>query len=149
MRSGVSKAYEEIRDTGKLSLFRSYREGVADGEQSRDFIHVDDAVNVLMHFLAVRDKGGLFNCGTGVARTWADLGRAVFAAMDRTPDIRFVEMPLVLQGKYQYFTQADTRKLREAGYGLEFLTLERGVERYVREYLVPRDKSPDSVEPKS
>jgi ADP-L-glycero-D-manno-heptose 6-epimerase len=146
MRSGVAKAYEEIRDTGKLSLFKSYRDGVADGEQRRDFIYVDDAVDVVMHFLAVRDRGGLFNCGTGIARTWVDLGRSVFAAMDRKADIRFVEMPQVLQGKYQYFTQADTRKLREAGYGPEFLTLERGVERYVREHLVPRDQARDQME---
>jgi ADP-L-glycero-D-manno-heptose 6-epimerase len=140
MRSGVSKAYQEIRDTGKLSLFKSYRDGVADGEQSRDFIYVDDAVNVLMHFLTLRDRSGLFNCGAGVARTWLDLGRAVFAAMDRPSDIQFTEMPPILQGKYQYFTQADTRKLREAGYQSEFLGLEEGVEKYVRGYLVPRDQ---------
>jgi ADP-L-glycero-D-manno-heptose 6-epimerase len=149
MRSGVSKGYREIKDTGKLSLFKSYREGIEDGEQCRDFIHVDDAVNILMHFFTVRDRGGLFNCGTGVARTWLDLGCAVFAAMQRTVDIRFVEMPLVLQGKYQYFTQADTRKLREAGYGSELLTLEEGVERYVRDYLVPRDQSRGSLESRS
>ena len=145
MRSGVSKAYQEIRDTGKLSLFKSYRDNVADGEQRRDFIYVDDAVNVLMHFLTMRDQSGLFNCGTGVARTWLDLGRAVFSAMHRSADIQFVEMPTILRGKYQYFTEADIRKLREAGYRSEFLTLERGVERYVRDYLVQLDQSRDPI----
>jgi ADP-L-glycero-D-manno-heptose 6-epimerase len=149
MRSGVSKAYREIRDTGKLSLFKSYRDGVADGEQSRDFIYVDDAVHVLMHFLTMRGQSGLFNCGTGVARTWFDLGLAVFAAMDRSADIQFVEMPTILQGKYQYFTQADILKLREAGYQAEFLSLERGVERYVRDYLVPLDQSRAPIGAKS
>jgi ADP-L-glycero-D-manno-heptose 6-epimerase len=139
MRSGVAKAYEQIAGTGSLSLFKSYRDGIADGEQHRDFIYVQDAVDVLVHFLMTRERSGLINCGTGVARTWLDLGTAVFAAMDRPANIRFVEMPSVLQGKYQYFTQADTTKLREAGYEAEFLTLEQGVERYVRDYLVPRD----------
>jgi len=135
MRSVVHKAYGQILDAGHLSLFRSHRPDFADGEQRRDFIHVDDAVAVTLHFLDHRDVSGLFNCGTGVARTWLDLGRAVFAAMDREPDIRFVDMPEALRSTYQYLTQADPAKLRAAGYTADFLTLEEGVMRYVRGHL--------------
>jgi len=136
MRSVVAKAYQEIQETGRLSLFKSYRPGVADGEQRRDFVYVGDAVDVTLHFLEPGSASGLFNCGTGVARTWLDLGRAVFAALDRAPDIEFVDMPAALRGKYQYFTQADMGKLRGAGYRKEFRSLEQGVDEYVRGYLV-------------
>ncbi|MDQ7911200.1 ADP-glyceromanno-heptose 6-epimerase [Phytohabitans sp. ZYX-F-186] len=135
MRSVVNKAYGQILDVGHLSLFRSHRSDFADGEQRRDFIHVDDAVAVTLHFLDHRDVSGLFNCGTGTARTWLDLGRAVFAAMGREPDIRFVDMPDALRANYQYLTQADPAKLRAAGYKADFLTLEEGVDRYVRGHL--------------
>ena len=135
MRSVVAKAYRQIRDGGSLGLFRSYRDGIADGEQRRDFVHVDDAVAVTLHLLDQRDHGGLFNCGTGLARTWLDLGRAVFAALDREPAIEFVDMPPQLRGTYQYFTQAETGNLRKAGFTADFLTLEQGVDRYVRGHL--------------
>jgi len=135
MRSVVAKAYEEIARTGGLSLFKSYRPEVADGEQRRDFVYVGDAVDVTLHFLEPGSPSGLFNCGTGVARTWLDLGRAVFAALDRPPNIEFVDMPPTLREKYQYFTQADMTKLRAAGYQPEFRALEQGVDEYVRSYL--------------
>jgi ADP-L-glycero-D-manno-heptose 6-epimerase len=138
MRSVVSKAYDEILRTGRLSLFKSHREGVADGEQRRDFIFVADAVDVTLHFLGEGTAGGLLNCGTGVARTWLDLGNAVFASLGRTPNIEFVDMPAHLREKYQYFTQADPAKLRAAGYDGTFHTLEEGVDEYVRGYLTKR-----------
>ena len=100
-----------------MKLFKSYRPEYKDGEQMRDFIYVKDAVDVTLHF-ALQDAGapgGLFNCGTGKARTWLDLARAVFAAMGRAPKIEFIEMPQQLQGKYQYFTEAKTREAARGG----------------------------------
>jgi ADP-L-glycero-D-manno-heptose 6-epimerase len=138
MRSVVAKAYDEIRRTGRLSLFKSYREGIRDGEQRRDFIFVDDAVDTTLHFLADGTTSGLFNCGTGTARTWLDLGTAVFSSLGLAPAIEFVDMPVLLRDKYQYFTQADTDKLRAAGYARKFTTLEDGVDKYVRGYLATR-----------
>jgi ADP-L-glycero-D-manno-heptose 6-epimerase len=141
MRSVVVKSFEQIRATGEVKLFKSYRPEYKDGEQMRDFIYVKDAVDVTLHF-ALEDAGapgGLFNCGTGEARTWLDLTRAVFAAMGREPKIEFIEMPKELQGKYQYFTEAKTEKLRAAGYERPFTSLEDGVREYVKGYLEKRD----------
>jgi ADP-L-glycero-D-manno-heptose 6-epimerase len=134
MRSVVSKSYEQIRECGVVQLFKSYKPEYEDGEQMRDFIYVKDAVDVTLHFaLQPHDApGGLFNCGTGRARTWLDLVTAVYAAMELPAKIEFIEMPKVLQGKYQYFTQAEEKKLRAAGYTREFTSLEDGVKDYVR-----------------
>ncbi len=142
MRSVVSKSYRQIREDGVVRLFKSYRPEYKDGEQMRDFIYVKDAVDVTLHFaLQPADApGGLFNCGTGRARTWVDLARAVFAAMSVPPGIDFVEMPPGLRGKYQYFTQADDRKLRAAGYSRTFTSLEDGVREYITEYYLPQEK---------
>jgi ADP-L-glycero-D-manno-heptose 6-epimerase len=135
MRSLVQKAYHQILERGYLELFKSHRPDYRDGEQKRDFIYVRDAVDVTLNFTLESRAGGLLNCGTGVARTWLDLARALFSAMGRTPDIRFIEMPEILRGKYQYFTQADAAKLRRAGYAKPFLSLEDGVSDYVKTYL--------------
>ncbi|MGC4111440.1 MAG: ADP-glyceromanno-heptose 6-epimerase [Nocardioides sp.] len=137
MRSLVHKAYGQILERGWIELFRSERPDYADGEQKRDFIYVRDAVNVTLHFAERRDGGGLFNCGTGRARTWIDLARALFGAMERQEDIRFIPLPEKLRGKYQYFTEADTARLRAAGYEKPFTSLEDGVRDYVRSYLSP------------
>jgi ADP-L-glycero-D-manno-heptose 6-epimerase len=138
MRSLVQKAYHQIIERGYLELFKSHRPDYHDGEQKRDFIYVQDAVNVTLHFALDSPIHGLLNCGTGVARTWLDLARSLFSAMNRKPDIRFIEMPEILRGKYQYFTQADVAKLRKAGYAKQFLSLEDGVSNYVKTYLEPR-----------
>jgi ADP-L-glycero-D-manno-heptose 6-epimerase len=141
MRSVVVKSFEQIQSTGEVKLFKSYRPEYKDGEQMRDFIYVKDAVDVTLHF-ALQDAGapgGLFNCGTGKARTWLDLTRSVFAAMGREPKVEFIEMPHHLQGKYQYFTEAKTEKLRAAGYTRPFTSLEEGVRDYVQSYLEKRD----------
>jgi ADP-L-glycero-D-manno-heptose 6-epimerase len=135
MRSLVQKAYHQIIDRGCLELFKSYRADYRDGEQKRDFIYVRDAVDVTLHFALNSQACGIFNCGTGMARTWLDLARALFSAMGRTPDIRFIEMPETLRGKYQYFTQAEAAKLRKAGYAKPFLSLEKGVGDYVKTHL--------------
>ena len=135
MRSMVVKSYGQIKKTGKVELFKSYRPDYADGEQKRDFIYGKDAVAMTLHFLEHRDGGGLFNCGTGQARSWKDLATAVFAAMNLPPRIEFIEMPEILQGKYQYFTQAPMEKMRNAGYKKPFTSLEDAVFDYVTTYL--------------
>ena len=137
MRSLVQKAYHQIIERGYLELFKSHRPDYRDGEQKRDFIYVRDAVDVTLHFAIESRMGGLLNCGTGVARTWLDLAHALFSAMGRMSDIRFIEMPEILRGKYQYFTQADDAKLRRAGYNKPFLNLEDGVSDYVKTHLDP------------
>jgi ADP-L-glycero-D-manno-heptose 6-epimerase len=141
MRSVVSKSYEQIRQTGEVKLFKSYRPEYKDGEQMRDFIYVKDAVDVTLHFAlqAADAPGGLFNCGTGKSRTWVDLATAVFNAMELPPKIEFIEMPEQLQGKYQYFTQANEAKLRAAGYAKPFTSLEDGVREYITGYYLPRE----------
>jgi ADP-L-glycero-D-manno-heptose 6-epimerase len=135
MRSMVSKSYDQIKKLGNVQLFKSYRPDYADGEQMRDFIYVKDAVAVTLHFLEHRDIGGLFNCGTGQARTWKDLVTSVFRALNVPPRIDFIEMPEVLRGKYQYFTEASMAKLRRAGYATPFIPLEDAVRDYVTTYL--------------
>lgn len=135
MRSVVNKAYAQILATGKLGLFKSYRPDFKDGEQDRDFIYVRDAVAVTLFFMDRPDVSGLFNAGTGAARTWLDLGRAIFSALGRAPAIHFIEMPDLLRDKYQYHTQADVSKLRSAGYVSPFTSIEDGVKDYVTSYL--------------
>lgn len=138
MRSVVHKSFQQVRDGQPVTLFKSHRPDYADGEQKRDFVYVKDAVDVTLHFTERRDVGGLFNCGTGQARTWKDLASAVYRAMGQSPDIRFVEMPEALRGKYQYFTEAKVEKLRHQGkYTKPFRSLEAAVEDYVRSYLLP------------
>jgi ADP-L-glycero-D-manno-heptose 6-epimerase len=140
MRSVVVKSYEQILQSGGVKLFKSYKRDCRDGEQQRDFVYVRDAVDVTLHFaLDHRNVGGLFNCGTGEARSWNDLANAVFAAMGKRPKIEYIEMPQALRGKYQYFTQADVNKLRrEGGYTKPFTSLEDGVSDYVKNYLMCR-----------
>jgi ADP-L-glycero-D-manno-heptose 6-epimerase len=141
MRSVVNKAYQQILDTGEIRLFKSYNPRYADGEQERDFVYVRDAVDVTLFFHDHPGASGLFNCGTGQARTWLDLARAVFAAMNRPPKIVFVDMPAELRERYQYHTQADPAKLRRAGYARPFTSLEDGVRDYVQNYLAKREQS--------
>lgn len=135
MCSMVRKGYDQIRRTGSVQLFKSYRPDYADGEQKRDFICVRDAVNVTLFFLENPELGGLFNCGNARARTWKDLALATFGAMQIQPKIEFISMPEVLQGKYQYFTEAPMAKLLAAGYQRPFTSLEDGVRDYVASYL--------------
>jgi len=139
MRSVISKSYGQIGREGKVNLFKSYRPEYADGEQMRDFIYVKDAVDVTLSFLERGSASGLFNCGTGIARTWKDLATAVFVAMEKPVRIDYIEMPETLKGKYQYFTQADMTKLRAAGYTRPFTSLEDGVMDYIRNYYMKQD----------
>ncbi len=139
MRSVVHKAHGQILAGGRVDLFKSYRPEFADGGQVRDFIDVRDAVDVVLWLLDHPQINGLFNCGTGEARSWNDLATAVFAALGREPRIDYIEMPDHLRGKYQYHTQADLAKLRRAGYDRPFTRLEDGVRDYVRGHLARGD----------
>ncbi|MGH8046644.1 MAG: ADP-glyceromanno-heptose 6-epimerase [Chthoniobacterales bacterium] len=135
MRSLVCKAYQQIVETGKIRLFKSYKPEFKDGEQMRDFIYVKDAVEMTLHLAASEKAGGLYNVGSGVARTWVDLGRAIFAALGREPEIEFIEMPESIRGQYQYHTCADISKLRRTGYRKKTASLENAVRDYVTNYL--------------
>ena len=135
MRSVVNKSYAVIRDTGRIALFKSHRPDYADGEQDRDFVYVKDAAKVTVWLYDHREANGIFNCGTGRARTWVDLARSLFAAMGREPQIDFIEMPLALRDKYQYHTEAEMHKLRTAGCDVPFRPLEEAVADYVRSHF--------------
>ena len=140
MRSLVHKAYRQILATGRVQLFRSHRPDFKDGEQRRDFLYVKDAVAMTLHFAehpAGLRAGGLFNLGSGEANTWLNLTRAIFSALGRDAAIEFIDMPEVLRGKYQYFTQADVAKLRAAGYVRPMTPLGDAVRDYVQAHLVP------------
>lgn len=138
MRSVVNKAFAQIRDTGVVKLFKSYKPEYKDGEQVRDFVYVKDAVDVCLWFGENWDASGIYNVGTGTCRTWLDLARATFAAMGREPKVEFIEMPESLRPKYQYRTEADISKLRAAGYDRPMTTLEDGVRDYVQTWLAKR-----------
>ena len=135
MRSFILKAFEQINTTGKVRLFKSYKPEFKDGEQMRDFIYVKDAADMTLFFLDNPQINGLFNIGTGRARTWNALVKAVFAALDRQPSIEYVDMPESIRNQYQYFTQADITKLKHAGYTKEPTPLENAVKDYVQNYL--------------
>ncbi len=135
MRSVVHKAHGQIMETGEVKLFRSHRKDYRDGEQVRDFVYVKDAVAVTLFFHDHPDASGLYNCGSGQARTWNDLAKAVFAALGKEPRIRYIDMPEGLREKYQYRTEADITKLRRAGYDAPFTSLEDGIREYVSGYL--------------
>ena len=135
MVSMVYKAFHQIRSVGQVRLFKSDRPDYPDGGQQRDFVYVKDCVDVLWWFLEHPHVAGLFNLGTGRARTWNDLTSAVFSALALPPRIEYVDMPSALVGRYQYFTQADMTKLRHLGYAAEFATLEDAVRDYVVNYL--------------
>jgi ADP-L-glycero-D-manno-heptose 6-epimerase len=136
MRSVVHKAFHQIQETGRVSLFKSYRPEFPDGGQRRDFLYVKDAVAATVFLAEHLDGGGLFNIGSGEANTWLSLAQAIFAAQGRAPQIDFVEMPENLQGKYQYFTCADVSKLRSVGFTQPMTPLADSVRDYVQNYLV-------------
>jgi ADP-L-glycero-D-manno-heptose 6-epimerase len=137
MRSLVLKAFEQVQQTGKIQLFKSYRPEYADGEQRRDFLYVKDAVEMTLVLAANPSAKGLFNLGSGQARTWNELACAVFAALKRPTVIEFVEMPEMLRGKYQYFTEANIEKLHSAGYSGPEFSLEQAVSDYLQNHLLP------------
>lgn len=135
MASVVFHAFHQIKQTGKLKLFRSHRPDYRDGEQKRDFIYVKDVASVILFLMQHRKNSGLYNVGTGQARTFLDLAHATFKSMGIPPNIEFIDTPLDIRDKYQYFTQANMDKLRSIGYTQAFTPLEEGIDEYVGEYL--------------
>jgi len=131
MRSLVHKAYEQVRDTGRVKLFKSYRPEYKDGQQQRDFVYVKDVVNMTLHLAAHGNASGLFNLGSGAAHTWLELTGALFAAMQREQVIDFIEMPESMRDRYQYYTKAEVAKLRSTGYGAPRTPLTSAVADYV------------------
>ncbi|HQZ81907.1 MAG TPA: ADP-glyceromanno-heptose 6-epimerase [Pyrinomonadaceae bacterium] len=136
MRSLVNKAFDQIRDTGTLKLFKSHNADYHDGEFGRDFVYVKDAVEMTLHFFD-RKAGGLFNIGSGRMSTWNQLADAIFAALERPRNVEFVEMPEHLRDRYQYHTQADITRLRKAGYAAATTELGAAVADYIQNYLLP------------
>lgn len=140
MASVLCRVFDEAKAGKPVRLFKSHREGVADGDQRRDFIYVDDAVAVVRWLLANPKVSGIFNVGTGQARSFRDMIVAMFAAMGRKPNIEYIDMPLSIRNSYQYFTQADMTNLRKAGYNAAFAPLEDSVTHYVTRYLAAADR---------
>ena len=136
MRSLVHKATAQAQQEGTIRLFKSHRPEYRDGEQQRDFLYVKDAIDITLHLATAPQAGGLYNVGSGLARTWLDLAHAVFAALRQEPRIEFIDMPETLRGKYQYYTCAELTRLRESGYTAPGHSLEAAVEDYVRHYLL-------------
>ena len=140
MASVLAKVFERAKAGEPVRLFKSHRDGIADGEQRRDFIYVEDAVGVLRWLLDSGTANGIFNVGTGKAESFRDMITAMFAALKRPPNIEYVDMPEQIRGQYQYFTQASTENLRRAGFDGQFTPLSHAVERYVTGYLDRPDR---------
>jgi len=138
MASVIVAAFDQILDKGRVRLFKSHRDGIADGHQSRDFVYVKDVVDVLFFALEKPLARGIYNLGTGEARTFEALALATFSALKKAPEIVYFDTPLELRERYQYFTQADMTKLRRAGYTKPFTSLEQGVHDYVQLLLAAR-----------
>lgn len=136
MRSVVLKAFEQVQASGRMTLFRSHRPEYGDGEQVRDFVYVKDAVDMTLFFLEHPEANGIFNIGTGQARSWNDLARALFSALNRPVAITYIDMPEHIRPRYQYYTCAETTKLRAAGYTGTATSLEEAVREYIQVYLL-------------
>lgn len=136
MASVILQAYYTISETNRMDLFRSHHPDIRDGEQARDFIYVEDIAKVILFFMLHRNSPGIYNVGTGVARSYLSLAKAVFKSMNLPENIGFMDTPNDLRGKYQYYTCANIQKLRNAGYSENFYSLEEGIDDYVRNYLI-------------
>ena len=136
MASVVFHSFNQIQSAGKVKLFKSHRADYSDGGQLRDFIYVKDVADVIVFLMESRKKSGIYNLGTGQARAFSDLAKATFNAMNLQPNIEFIDTPVDIRDKYQYYTQANMAKLRAAGFTQEFTSLEDGVMDYVNNYLV-------------
>ncbi|HNF03559.1 MAG TPA: ADP-glyceromanno-heptose 6-epimerase [Ferruginibacter sp.] len=139
MASVIFHSYNQIKQNGTVKLFRSHKEGYEDGEQLRDFVYVKDVIAVCYWLMEHQPASAIYNLGTGQARSFNDLVKSTFAGLDMQPSIEYIDMPEDLRDKYQYFTEANMDKLRKAGYKAEFYSLEKGVDDYVRNYLVKNE----------
>jgi ADP-L-glycero-D-manno-heptose 6-epimerase len=135
MMSVLAKRFDDIRSGKTVQLFKSHREGIADGDQRRDFIYVEDVVRVIMWLLAAGSVNGIFNVGTGKARSFRELIVAAYDALGMKPNIEYIDMPVQIRNSYQYFTEASVDRLQGAGYNGGFTSLEDGVGAYVKEFL--------------
>jgi ADP-L-glycero-D-manno-heptose 6-epimerase len=140
MMSVLTRRFDDIRAGHPIQLFKSHRDGIADGDQRRDFIYIDDVVRVIMWLLATPSVNGIFNVGTGVARSFRDLMHAAYAALGTRPNIEYIDMPVQIRDSYQYFTQAEGDRLRGAGYNGGFTALEDAVGVYVKDFLDQPDR---------
>ncbi len=140
MASVVSKVFDRAKAGEPVRLFKSHRDGIADGDQRRDFIYVDDVVAVILWFLKMPNAYGIYNVGTGQAGSFREMITAMFEALGRPPNIEYVDMPAAIRDSYQYFTQSEVKNLRQAGYNADFTPLTRAVRRYVVEYLDRSDR---------
>ena len=140
MMSVLARRFDDIKAGRPVQLFKSNRQGIADGAQRRDFIYVDDVVRVMMWLLATPGVSGIFNVGTGKARSFRDMMLSAYAALGAAANIRYVDMPETIRGSYQYFTEGDVDRLRRAGYNGGFTALEDAVGTYVRDYLDRADR---------
>ena len=140
MMSVLTRRFDEVKSGQVVQLFKSHREGIADGDQRRDFIYVDDVVRVMIWLLATPSVSGLFNVGTGKARSFRDLMLAAYAALDAAPNIEYIDMPEQIRGSYQYFTESDVDRLQRAGYNGGFTALEDAVSTYVKGFLDAPDR---------
>ena len=140
MMSLVAKRFDDASGGKPVRLFKSHRDGIADGEQKRDFVYVEDAVAVVRWLIDTPSVSGIFNVGTGKAHSFRDLVLGMFRALGREPNIEYVDMPPTIREQYQYFTQAEIENLRRAGYNAGFTPLEDAVARYVRSFLDCADR---------
>ncbi len=136
MASVAYHGFNEIKEYGKINLFKSYKKEFRNGEQKRDFIYIKDVVDIILFFLDHPNLSGIYNVGTGQARTFYDLATSLFSALNKTPVIKFIDMPEELKEKYQYFTEAKIAKLRSAGYKQKFYPIEHAVADYVKNFLL-------------
>jgi ADP-L-glycero-D-manno-heptose 6-epimerase len=138
MASVIMHAFNQIQSKGSMTLFKSHHPDFKDGEQIRDFIYVKDIVSICVWLMEHQPTSGLYNAGTGEGRTFVDLAKGLFSAINKPADIQFIDTPIDIRDKYQYFTQADTKKLRAAGYPIPFTSLEDGIKEYVTEFLLTK-----------
>jgi len=137
MASVIFHTFNQVNERGKVKLFRSHRPDFKDGMQLRDFVYVKDLVNVIRFLMENKPTSGIYNLGTGKARAFLDLAKATFNAMDKPENIEFIDTPIDIRDKYQYYTEANMEKLRKMGYDKAFYSLEEGIADYVKNYLIP------------
>jgi ADP-L-glycero-D-manno-heptose 6-epimerase len=140
MMSVLARRFDDVKAGRPVQLFKSHREGIADGDQRRDFIYVDDVVRVMMWLLATPSVSGLFNVGTGTARSFRDLMLSAYAALGARPNIEYIDMPQSIRNAYQYFTRSEVDRLQRAGYNGGFTALEDAVDSYVKGFLDRTDR---------
>ena len=137
MASVIFHAFNQVNQTGKVKLFRSHRPDYKDGWQLRDFVYVKDVIEVCLFFNNIENVSGIYNLGSGTARSFYDLAAATFKAMKKDLNIEYIDIPADIRDKYQYFTEAKMKKLQAVGYSNSFFTLENGVFDYVSNFLIP------------